>query len=173
MKRHWLWSLPIGLVVGVVIGFVLGAQSSQWAVPKGTALLRGFSLTAVAAKAGQTNWQIFEDRIYEPFPTQGRSKRIARRIVARANIASYTESGDFAAQFQEAASAALDAFGARNTGQFDLVYDSARTLEGLARSRFDLPRRYYAIGDTHGVADIGYLMEGGRVTVIVSLIEGP
>jgi hypothetical protein len=38
--------------------------------------------------------------------------------------------------------------------------------------RVDMPRRYYSLGDVHGVADIWYVAEAGHVTVIVSLIEG-
>jgi hypothetical protein len=93
--------------------------------------------------------------------------------VARADIPE-SELSRFATPFQQAASAALVACGARNAGQFDLVEGSTRFTNGsLTSFRLDLPRRYYSLGDIHGVADIGYLVEAGHVTVIVSLIEGP
>jgi hypothetical protein len=172
MKRNWFWFLLFGLVLGFALGVASSARFSRPAVPKGTALLRDFSLAAVAAKAGQTNWQVIEDRIYEPFPALARSKRIARRIIARANVADGAFDL-FTTQFQQAASAALVAHGALNEAQFDQVQDSTRVVDGSPiRSRLDLPRRYYGIGDIHGVADIWYVAESGRVTVIVSLIEG-
>ena len=172
MKRNWIWFL-LFLVLGVSAGFFLSARFNQPAVPKGTALLREFSFTAIASQVGQTNWQVLEDRTYEPFPALARCKRIARRIVARVDIPD-AEFDRFVTQFQQTITAALGARNARNTAQFELVQDSTRLMEGRSiRSRLDLPRRYYAIGNIHGVADIGYVAEMGRVTVMVSLIEGP
>ncbi len=99
-------------------------------------------------------------------------KRIARRIVARAEM-SEADLGRFTTQFQQAVTEALEAHSVRNTGQFDLVRDSTRVIDGTPiHSRIDWPRRYYALGDIHGVADIGYVAESGQVTVFVSLIEG-
>ncbi len=172
MKRNWIWPLLIGLALGVTLGVVLGERSSRSAVPEGSPLLREFSFAALTAKAGHTNWQVLEDRTYKPFPALSRSKRIARRVIARADM-SDVELDRFTTQFQQAATATLDACGALNKAQFDLVQDATRVVDGSPiRSRLDLPRRYYAIGDIHGVADLGYIAESGRVTVIVSLIEG-
>lgn len=138
-----------------------------------SAVLRDFSFAAIAAKAGQTNWQILEDRVYESFPSQALSKRIARRIVARANLPPNVDAGEFASRFQQTASAAPDSYGARNTAHFDLVKDSTSTASGVPfRSRVDLPRRYYTVGDIHGVADLWCIADPGHVTVIISLIEG-
>jgi hypothetical protein len=173
MKPNWIWWLLFGFVLGVASGFFFSARLNRAAMPKGTSLLREFSLITVLAKAGQTNWQIIEDRTYEPFPALARSKRIARRIVARAEL-SDAELDWFTTGFQQAASEALVSYNARNTAQFDLVQGSERVVEGSPiRSRVDLPRRYYAIGDIHGVADIWYIAESGRVTLMASFIEGP
>lgn len=173
MKNTLVWPLFVGLVLGVALGFILSTQFSGSGAPKGTALLREFSFAAVAAKAGYTNWHVLEDRTYEPFPSLARSKRVARRIIAQA-VMSDAELGRFTTQFQEAAKAALSAFNAVNKAHFDLVRDATKMINGSpVHSRLDLPRRYYAVGNIHGVADIGYVEEAGNVTVIVSLIEGP
>jgi hypothetical protein len=172
MKRTSIW-LFVGLVLGGTLGLFLSWRLNQPATPRGSALLRGFSLATVAATTGQTNWQVIEDRIYEPFPARARFQRIARRIVARADLPA-SELSRFATQFQQAASAALIAAGALNTGQFDLVKGSSQVVDGsLVEVRLDLPRRYYSLGNVHGVADIWYVVEGGHVTLIVSLVEGP
>lgn len=171
MKRNWIWSLLVGVFLGVALGVVF-TRSIRLPVPKGTALLREFSFAAIAAEAGVTNWQVIEDRTYERFPPLARSPCIARRIVARAEV-SDAELDRFITQFQQSATAALNAKSARNTGQFDLVQDSTRVIDGKPiRHRLDFPRRYYSIGDVHGVADIWYVSESSRLTVIVSLIEG-
>jgi hypothetical protein len=172
MKTTWTWSLLFGLAVGLTLGVVVSPWIRRPPALKGTGLLREFSFARIASEAGSTNWQVIEDRTYEPIPALARSPGIARRIVARAEL-SDAELARFVAQFQSAASAALAAQGVRNTGQFDLTQDSTQVIEGKPiQHRLDLPRRYYAIGDVHGVADIGYVAESGRVTVIVSLIEG-
>jgi hypothetical protein len=173
MKRNSIWLLLLGFLLGGTLGFFVSGRLIRPDAPEGSALLRSFSLAAVAAKAGQTNWQVIEDRIYEPFPARARSPRIARRIVARADI-SDSDLTRFATQFQQEASAALAAYGALNIGQFDLIKGSTQVVKGSpAQVRLDLPRRYYSLGDIHGVADIWYVAEGGHVTAIVSLIEGP
>jgi len=173
MKRNWIWSLLLGLLLGVALGVVFSAWVKRPGIPTSSPLFREFSFTAIAASVGHTNWQVLEDRTYEPFPALAHSRRIARRIVAHAEL-SEAELGRFTAQFQPAVTAALGNYGAVNKAQFDLVQDSTRVIEGSpVHSRVDLPRRYYAIGDIHGVADIWYIAEAGRVTVIVSLSEGP
>jgi hypothetical protein len=172
MKYNRFWSSLVGLVIGVAVGFALSARFDRPALPKSSALLREFSFVAVAAQLGQANWQVLEDRTYEPFPAQARSQRIARRIVARADLAD-AELEKFTTQFQDTATKAMETYGAVNKAQFDMAQGSARVINGSpVRSRMDLPRRYYAIGDIHGVADLWYIAESGRVTVIVSLIEG-
>ena len=173
MKRNWIWLRLLGLLFVFAIGFVVSAWVARPGAPKASALLREFSFTALVASVGHTNWQVLEDKTYEPFPALARSPRIARRIVAHTEF-SEAELERFIAQFQQAATTAVGHYGAVNKAQFDLVHDSTRVIgRSPVRSRFDLPRRYYAIGDIHGVADIGYVAEAGRVTVMVSLMEGP
>ena len=173
MKRNSILLFLLGLVVGGTLCSFIAVRLSQPGAPKGSALLRGFSLAEIAAPAGQTNWQILEDRTYQPFPGLAHSQRIARRIVARAEMPD-SKLSHFATQFQQAVSAALVAAGARNTGQFDLVQASSQVVDGApVQFRLDLPRRFYSLGDVHGVADVWYVVEGGHVTVIVSLVEGP
>ena len=173
MKRNSIWLLLVGLALGGILGFFISDRVNALGAPKGSALLRGFSLAAIATPTGQTQWQVLEDRIYEPFPALARAQRIARRIVARADMPD-SELSQFATQFQQGVSAALVAAGARNTGQFDLVKGSSQVVDGAPVAfRLDLPRRFYALGDVHGVADIWYVVEGRHVTVMVSLVEGP
>jgi hypothetical protein len=173
MKRNSIWFLFLGLLLGVALGFAISAWVNRPGRPKSSALLREFSVTAVTASVGHPNWQVLEDRTYAPFPALARSPRIARRMVARAEL-SEAEFEKFTAEFQPAATAALAHYGAVNKAQFDLTQDSTRVIDGSpVHSRVDLPRRYYAIGAIHGVADIGYIAESGRVTVMISLVEGP
>lgn len=172
MKRNWVWTLLVSLVLCVGVASSLWGLSGCTRPQHGTTFLRGFSLTEVASKAGESEWHILEDRMYEPFPAMARSKRIARRLVAQSRLPN-AELERFVSQFQKAASAVLDGHGARTTGKFELTDGTITVTNSLpARSLLDLPRRYYAIGDVHGVADIWCLGESDRVTVIVSLIEG-
>jgi hypothetical protein len=171
MKTNWTLSLLLGLALGLTLGIAVSPWIRHPAEFKGTGLLREFSFATLAAKAGPTNWQIVEDRIYKPFPGLARSPGVARRIVARGEL-SDADLARFISQFQPAATAVLETGNARNTGHFDLSQDSAQVVDGKPTSRhLNLPRRYYAIGNIHGVADIGYIAESGRVTVIVSLME--
>ena len=173
MKTNWIWSLLVGLTLGLTVGVVVSPWIVRQPAAKGSKLLREFSLTSMLAEAGSTNWQVMEDRTYEPFPALARYRGIARRIVARAELTD-AEWAQFTMKIQAAVSAALEAQGARTTGQFELRHSSIQVTDGKPiRYDVDLPRRVYAIGDdVHGVADIGYVAESGRVTVIVSLIEG-
>ena len=67
----------------------------------------------------------------------------------------------------------MESYGAVNKAQFDLAEASTRVIGGFpVRSRFDLPRRYYAIGAIHGVADLWSSQSPVALSVIVSLIEG-
>lgn len=161
----------LGLLLGGISGFLL-AWSKPTAPAKSTAFLREFSFRELAAQAGQTNWTVREDRLYEPFPSMARSQRVGRRVIAQAEI-SKEDFGGFTTKFDNAVRALLGEYGAMAKGHFDTLYDVTRRIDDkTVRSRIDLPRRYYAIGDVHGVADFGYVAEDGRVTVIISLMEG-
>lgn len=163
----------LGLLIGVVVALVLFEWLERSVQPKGTALLRGFSFADVATNAGGTDWEVLEDKVYEPFPSLGRATRIARRMVAHATLPG-EEQEKFAKRFRLAVSEALASHDAVIKGQFDLNRSSAHVVNGSpVQSLVDLPRFYYAIGDIHGVADAWCIGEGGGLTVIVSLIEGP
>ncbi len=173
MNLKNLAALIIALLIGVGAGVLYSSRANRSVAVKGTAFLREFSFSDLAAQSGQTNWNVLEDRLYEPFPSQAHFPRIGRRIVAQAEITDI-EFGWFTTKFHQAAQNALDKHQARNEALFDLVRDATRNVDHKpVRSRFHLPRRYYAIGETHGVADIGYVSEDGRVTVIITLMEGP
>ncbi len=173
MKRAWVWVFVAGLLFGGALGFWMSPKLCRVAAPTGTAFLRGFTLPPVPGRTGQTNWLVLEDRVYEPFPSLARAKRVARRIVAQTEM-SDEEVGLFATRFPQVVRETLDTHQARNEAQFELTRDATRVVDGApVRSRVDFPRRYYALGDVHGVADCWYVSESGRVTVMVSLIEGP
>ncbi len=173
MKPNRIWPALVGLVVGLAGGFFIWGPLRDSVEPKGTTALREFSFADVSAKAGEADWQVIEDKIYEEFPSLSRSKRIARRIIAQATLPETAQAG-FIARFQEAAETALTSRGAVMKGRFDASRSSAQVSGGSNLVRqLELPRRYYAIGDVHGVADVWCVAESGRLTCIVSLIEGP
>jgi hypothetical protein len=164
--------LVVGLVVGLAIGAALFGGFKDAAGPKGTPFLRELSFAAVAARAGQANWDVIEDRVYDPLPALGRSKRIARRIVAHAVLPD-ADPGTFARRFQQAMEEALASHGAVLKGEFDASRSSARLVNGSPVPLvLELPRRYYALGSVHGVADAWCIGASGEMTVIISLIEG-
>lgn len=172
MKRNSIGLLLVLLLLGAAIGFAVSSQINRLRAHKTSALLREFSFPTAAADVTNAKWQVLEDRTYEQFPALAKFPRTARRVVAYAEL-SKEELEKFTAQFEQAATAALEKHGAVTKAQFDLTKDSTQIVNGApAHTRIELPRRYYAIGDIQGVADIGYVEESGRVTVIVSLIEG-
>ena len=81
MTRNWFWPLLAGLLIGIAAGFALTIQDQK---PKASAFLLEFSFHALATNAGQVDWKVIEDKIYNPFPSSARQKRIARRIIAHA-----------------------------------------------------------------------------------------
>ena len=173
MIRNRIWPALLGLVVGLTGGFVIWGHFTDSAQSKGTAALREFSFPEVSARSGKADWQVIEDKIYDAFPPLSRSKRIARRIVAETTVSDTAQAG-FIARFQQAAETSLTLHGAVIKGQFDASRSSAQVLRGNNILRqVELPRRYYAIGDVYGVADVWCVAESGRLTFIVSLIEGP
>jgi hypothetical protein len=77
MQRGFIWACVIGLVLGAAAATAFWSRISPRAsVPKGSAVLREFSLGQLGVKSGETNWQVLEDRIYEPFPPLAASKRL-------------------------------------------------------------------------------------------------
>jgi hypothetical protein len=173
MKYIWVGSAVVGIAAGVALGFAISARLHHLPQPTGSALLREFSLPAISAKTTCTNWHILEDRIYEQFPPLARSRRIARRIVARTEMPVNDVDG-FSTSLQQAIRRIFDAQGAMNKGFYDLTQSGSKYVEGVhLHSRVHLPRWFYAIGETHGVADFWYVAESGRVTLMVSFIEGP
>jgi hypothetical protein len=169
MKRKWM--LLGGVLLGLGAGFMLSNWFNQPAPIHGTAFLREFSFPTLVARAGQTNWHVREDRVYEPLPSLARSPAIGRRIVAQTQMTD-RDFAAFATRFEQTARDMLHEHEAMNKACFDLVYDTTRVLDNRpVRSRISMPRRYYAIGDVHGVADIGYVAENGQVTVLISLVE--
>ncbi len=82
MKSNWTWPVLLGVLVGVAVGVPLGTWFFRTPPLKSTAFFREFSFSAVASQAGQTNWTMITDKVYDPFPPFGRPKRVARLIVA-------------------------------------------------------------------------------------------
>jgi len=157
----------IACLVGILVGrfWVTSHQSS------GSAVLRGFSFQAVVAKAEPTESHVLEDRVYQPFPPLARPARIARRIVAQATIP-VDQVDAFTRRFQDATDAALAALGGTMKGEVDLSQSRGQFLDGASvDSRLDFPRRFYAIGGQHGVADIWLITRGTDVTIVITFTE--
>ncbi len=173
MARNPIWLALLSLVLGLAGGFVIRGQLRDGNVSPGSAVLREFSFTDVSAKAGSVGWQVIEDKTYDPFLPLSRSKQIARRIVAQANVPDSEQAG-LMNRLQQASEAALESRGAVIKGQSD-ANQSSSEMEGNDKTlrQLDLPRRYYAVNDVHGVADVWCIAESGKLTCIVSLIEVP
>ena len=172
MKHNWIWPLLIGVLVGVAIGFPFGTWFIRSAEMKGSPFFREFSFSAVAPKAGETNWKVITDKVHEPFPPFGRPQRISRLIVAHDTTMSDAEQDRAFAQLSKAVFERAAAYGAIIRGADGRNYWSARA-EPPARSQLNLQRKYYSIGEIQGVVDVWCLAESGGVTVIIQLIEGP
>jgi hypothetical protein len=160
----------------VLLGATLGYGLSLWALTpppaRGSAVLQNFSLEEVAEKAGHPAWDVIEDKVYSPSPPLGRPGRVARRVVAQATM-SDEQAEELARQFGRATMEALARLGGQQTGEVSLNRSTSRPGAGgrPARSELHLPRYYYRVGGTHGVADAWLIAEGGEVTVIVCLTE--
>jgi len=172
MKRNWIWLLALGVLVGIAVGFPLGTWFVRSAAPQSTAFFREFSFSSVAPMAGQTNWTIITDKVYEPFPPFGRPRRIARLIVAHDTTMSDAEQDRATAQLIKAVFERAATYGAIIRGA-ESASNTAIRVVPQARSQLDLQRKYYSIGKTQGIVDVWCLGESGGVTVIVQLIEGP
>ncbi|MCP5043733.1 MAG: hypothetical protein GY944_22115 [bacterium] len=87
---------------------------------------------------------------------------------------SSAEQAGFIEKFQAAAEALMRSYKAIKTGRSSAGKSSNTMIEGaLIRSDVSMPRRFYPIGDIHGVADICCDGEAGKITVVISVIEGP
>ena len=171
MKTAWTLPLILGLIVGTPIGF--GLSGTPLTEIEGSPFLREFALADLTAKASPgVEWEILTDTAHDRFPALARSHRVARRIVATATVPG-ADQARIAQQVQKAAEAALASHGAVVKGVFDTSSGSTTLVEGKPlRSHVEMPRWFYAIGDIHGVADVGCVAVSGRVTLLVSLIEG-
>jgi len=159
--------LAASLLMPSCVSTVSGYQT------EGSPFLREFALADLTAKAGHgVEWEVLTDTTHDRFPALARSHRVARRIVATATMPG-VDQAKFAQQVQKAAEAALASRGAVIKGVFDTSSSSSTLVEGKPlMSHVEMPRWFYAIGDIHGVADVGCVAVSGRVTLLVSLIEG-
>jgi hypothetical protein len=174
MKRPWVWPLLLGLLLGTLIG--VGA--SLWAFAfltgsraKGTPFLEGFSFQEAAAKAGHPDWEMVEDRIYQPPGERpARPWAVSRRIIARATMPD-KEQGSFAHKFLDAVKETIMGYGT-TTGDFSHSSSGAHLVNGrMMKSDFNVPRLYYRIGSTEGVVDVSIIAYDGQVTAIVTWAE--
>ena len=173
MKRHGIWSLLPGLLPGIALGFGLSALFSLRNPAKGTGFLRQFSFSALATQAGQPNWKVHEDRIYDRATGLGGGGTIARRIVASATMRDSEQNG-FAGQFDEAVTKWLSSQNGTVQGMFDADGTSVvMENETMIQSLIHAPRRFYRIGQTHGTIDVSCIGVNGQMTVMISITEGP
>jgi len=172
MKLIWLLFLLLGLILGATIGFGLSLWMLYPTPGTGTVLLHKFSFQDMAQNAGQPAWEILEDKTYFPFPPQARAKRTARRIVARSSM-SDEQLQAFARQFNDLMKQEMTRFGAGQTGQVNcnLIASRAAGDHKSVRTELHLPRLYYALEGTQGVADAWLIAEGDQATVIICFTE--
>jgi hypothetical protein len=169
----WLVPLLLGIAIGAAIGAGFAGLMLAPATPQPSSFMRDLSPDDFTGKLLKTDWEVIEDRTYAPFPARSRAKRTARRMIAIGAVPP-AEQAAFGMRLQQAFQAKLAAYGVNTQGQFGLYRTSTKIINGTPdRLLLDLPRLYYAIGSTKGVADVGCIASGGTVTVIVSIIEGP
>ena len=137
----------------------------------GTAVLHDLSLVELLGNLGESEWNIIEVKVYDTFPSLTRSPRIARRVIAPTTL-SDSEPGEFARRFQLAGEEWISSHAAIIEVEYEVIGTRIDGAEGQRLTSVDLPRRYYAIDDIHGVADFGCIADSGRVTLIISIIEG-
>jgi hypothetical protein len=81
MRRPWIWTLILGVILGAGLGFVLSHWLLLESPAKGSAFLTNFSLQEAAGKAGDAIWNTTNDgRVY-----LGHSS-FTRQITARATM---------------------------------------------------------------------------------------
>ncbi len=172
MKRNFPVLLLLAVVIGATIGFFLRGQIAIGRKVTGTAILRDLSFTEFIATAGSYEWHVIEDRVYDAFPPLSRSPRMARRIVAQSTLP-VSEQDSFAKHFQAASEEWITSHGAEVKGASNASRNSTYGVgDGQISTLVDLPRRFYAKDNVHGAADFGCVVDSGRVTVIISIIEG-
>jgi hypothetical protein len=150
-----------GLVLGLAAGYGLAVYASGESPAAGSPFLREFSFAEAARNAAAAEWEVVHDRTAPVL--LGRSRRIARRFVARATL-SQRDVQPFAQRFDQSVEEALPhQSGEENLDRATVSADSSRLLQ--------LPRYHYRTDAGDGVVDAGIVAEGGEVTVIVSMIE--
>lgn len=172
MKKVSIWIVLIGFALGIGIGYFLHDRSPRRASGGGSEILSGLSYSEFIARTGSFDWTVIKDEIDERFPPLSRNPRVARWIVAETSIEA-SEQSAFVSSFQSAAEDWIHSRGGMIKGHSSVNRAMTETGENGAEHRqVSLPRRYYAIDDVHGVADFWCLADSGRVTVMISLIEG-
>src|SRR5512140_199914 len=131
MKTRWIWFVAAGLVVGGAAGFATSARLHRLPQPVGSPLLHRLSLPEIGARAACTNWEVLEDRVYERFPALARSPRIARRVVARAEM-SEDQLGRFVPLLQAEIRRMFDEHGAINEAFFDVTKDQTKLVDNVS-----------------------------------------
>ena len=159
------------VLVFAAIGFFSGGQFSLRRSVLGTPVLHDLSLAELTANLGVSEWNIIEDKVYDTLPSLSRSPRIARRIIAQTTLPD-SEQSEFTRRFPLACEEWISSHDAIIKGEYGANDNRIDVAEGQRLTSVDLPRRYYAIDDIHGVADFGCIADSGRVTLIISIIEG-
>lgn len=171
MKRNLPVLLFLAVMFGATVGFFLRGQIAIGHKSLGTAVLRELSFDDFIASVHSSEWQLVEDRVYDTFPPLSRNPAIARRIVAQSTLP-IADQDSFARNFQTTAEKWLTSHGAVIKGQDNASRNSTKAgADGQVNTLVDLPRRFYSVGNIHGVADFGCIVDSGRVTVIISISE--
>ncbi len=172
MKRNLAVPVLLAVVLGAIIGFFVRGQFAIGQRSAGTAILRDLSFAEFIGSVGSSEWHVVEDRVYDTFPPLSRNPGIARRIVAQSTLP-VSEQDSFARNFQAASEEWIASHGGVIKGANNASRNSTDVVaDGQIRTLADLPRRFYAKDNIHGAADFGCVVDSGRVTVIISIIEG-
>jgi hypothetical protein len=172
MKQNLVLPLLLAVLVGAIVGFLFRGQLEIRPKSPGTAILHDLSFSEFITDVASLEWHVLEDRVYDTFPPLSRNPRIARRIIAQSTLPS-SEQSSFAERFQAAAEEWITSHGATLKGAQNAERISADVVaDGQLITLVDLPRRFYAVDNVHGVADFGCIADSGRVTIIISIIEG-
>jgi hypothetical protein len=172
MKQNVIVAAVAGVVVGILFGFLLRGQISARGTTQGTGVMQNFNFNQFITTAGSSEWEIVEDKIYDRLPPLSSTARIARRIVAQSTMLDF-EQNDFAERFQNAAEQWITSCGGTIKGQQEANRATAEAAaQGAVYNLISAPRRYYSLDDVHGVADFWIIANSGKVTVIISFLEG-
>ena len=176
MKRPWLWTLILGMLVGVIAGFGL----ALWLIAppketKGSPFPEAFAFKETAAKAGAAPWEILSyqperhERIVDSRLASPRQQTwaVTTQVLARAMMAE-NDQGEFDRKFEEAIIAALKSHGAST-----VAASNRGSLKSEGRGHWSWKAIHYTLSSKTGVVYIWMARHEHEehVILLVSILE--